>query len=90
MKRFAWNNEKNEQLKATRRIAFEDIVTHIRNGQVLAVMEHPNKQQYPNQKIFIISINNYAWIIPFVESNAEIFLKTAIPSRKMTRQYLRK
>lgn len=88
MKRFVWNLEKNEQLKATRGITFEEIVVYIYNQQVLAILEHPNKAKYPNQQLFILSINDYAWIVPFVESEEEIFLKTAMPSRKMTKLYL--
>ena len=89
MKRFAWSVEKNNYLKAARGIAFEDIVAHIQSGLVLAVLDHPNKKRYPNQQVFIISINDYAWVVPFVESNTEIFLKTAMPSWKMTKLYLR-
>lgn len=89
MKRFAWNAEKNDYLKAAHGIAFEDIVAYIQSGLVLAVLDHPNKKRYPNQQVFIISINDYAWVVPFVESNTEIFLKTAMPSRKMTKLYLR-
>jgi len=90
MKRFIWNSEKNEQLKASRGITFGDVMTCIQNAQVLAVIRHPNQQRYPDQQIFIIRFNDYAWIIPFIESDKEIFLKTAIPSRKMTKRYLEK
>jgi uncharacterized DUF497 family protein len=89
MKPFAWNNEKNTLLQNGRGVTFEDIVRYIQNRQVLAVMDHPNQVKYPNQNIFIVRINDYAWIIPFVESDHEIFLKTAFPSRKMTKRYLR-
>ena len=89
MKYFAWNAEKNEQLKAERSISFEDVVTHIEQGAVLDVLTHPNQEKYPGQRIFVVQMYNYAWLVPFVEDTDHIFLKTIIPSRKATRQYLR-
>lgn len=62
---------------------------HIENGDVLDVIDHPNKDKYENQMMFIIRIGDYAYLVPFVESNEEIFLKTVIPSRKATKIYLR-
>jgi uncharacterized DUF497 family protein len=88
MKRFAWNEEKNHLLSLERGISFEDVVAHIKSGDVLAVIQHPNHERYPGQRIFVIRINNYAWIIPFIESDEEIFLKTIFPSRKLTKQYI--
>jgi len=35
-----------------------------------------------------LDIGNYAYLVPFVETESEIFLKTIIPSRKATRKYL--
>jgi uncharacterized DUF497 family protein len=90
MKKIAWNLEKNEQLKAERHISFEDIVVQLSHGNVLDVLEHPNQERYPGQRIFIVEINNYACLVPFVENEAELFLKTIIPSRKATRDYLHK
>jgi len=88
MKYFEWNIEKNEELKAERDIVFEDVVFSIMHGALLDTVEHPNKKNYPNQKIFIVNINNYAYLVPFVEEEKTIFLKTIIPSRKMTKKYL--
>lgn len=90
MKYFAWNDEKNEQLKAERNISFEEVVTHIEQGAVLAILTHPNQAKYPGQRIFIVQMYNYAWLVPFVEDNDQVFLKTIIPSRKATRQYVRR
>jgi len=88
MKYFAWDNEKNQLLKAERNISFEEVVFHIEKKQLLDIVEHPNQEKYKGQKIFIVNINNYAYLVPFVESEPEIFLKTIIPSRKATKKYL--
>ena len=89
MKYFSWDNEKNQLLKAERNISFEEVVFHIEKQHVLDIVQHPNQEKYKGQKIFIININDYAYLVPFVESEREIFLKTIIPSRKATKQYLR-
>lgn len=89
MKYFIWDNEKNLLLKAERNISFEEIVFHIEKGHILDIVEHPNQEKYKGQKIFVINIENYAYLVPFVESEQEIFLKTIIPSRKATKKYLR-
>ncbi len=89
MKYFAWNAEKNEQLKAERSISFEEVVTHIEQGAVLDILTHPNQTKYPGQRLFVVQMYNYAWLVPFVEDTDHIFLKTIMPSRKATRQYLR-
>lgn len=88
MKYFAWNFEKNEELIRERGISFERILYHIDKSDIIDVIEHPNKSTYPNQRMFIINIDNYAYLIPFVENDTEIFLKTIIPSRKATRKYI--
>ena len=82
MKYFEWNIEKNEELKAERDVMFEDVVLSIMQGALLDTVEHPN------QKIFIVHINDYAYLVPFAEEEKTIFLKTIIPSRKMTKKYL--
>ena len=89
MKYFSWNIEKNEQLKKERSISFEEVVFHIKRGQLLDIVEHPNQEKYAGQRIFIVNINDYAYLVPFVESENEVFLKTVIPSRKAMREYLR-
>ncbi len=88
MNHFAWNPEKNEELIKERGISFERVIQHIENEQVLDVIKHPNTSKYPNQRMFILEIDNYAYLVPFVENNSEIFLKTIIPSRKATKKYL--
>ena len=88
MKLYDWNDDKNESLKQGRGIAFEDIVFHLSRGGLLDTIEHPNQQQYPGQKIFIVNVENYVYLVPFVEDDETIFLKTIIPSRKMTKKYV--
>jgi uncharacterized DUF497 family protein len=90
MKYFAWNDEKNEQLRAERNISFEEVVTHIEQGAVLDILNHPNPAKYPGQRIFVVHMYNYAWLVPFVEDDRQVFLKTIIPSRKATKRYLRR
>jgi uncharacterized DUF497 family protein len=89
MKYFSWNNEKNERLKAQRNISFEEVVFYIERGQLLDIVEHPNQEKYAGQRMFIVDINDYAYLVPFVEAEGEVFLKTIIPSRKATSKYLR-
>ena len=88
MKTYTWNSEKNELLKQDRDICFEEIVLNIQLGNELDIYDHPNQERYPKQKISVIAIEGYAYLVPFVENNEEIFLKTIIPSRKATKQYI--
>jgi hypothetical protein len=87
---FRWDNEKNELLKGTRGVCFEQVVLLMERGEVLDTIEHPNQERYPEQKIAVVIIDAYAYLVPYVEHNEEIFLKTIIPSRKATNKYLRK
>lgn len=81
--------EKNELLKEQRNIGFEDVLLAIESGGLLDDMEHPNKEKYPSQNIFIIlvEIKEYVYLVPYVEDEEAIFLKTIIPSRQMTKKY---
>lgn len=88
MKYFDWNEEKNKLLKIEREVSFEDVLIAIESGDLLDIIEHPRKQKYPSQKIFVVNINNYAYLVPFVENDKKIFLKTIIPSRKATKKYI--
>ena len=88
MKFFDWSADKNQRLKAERGVSFEEIVFHIENGNVLDIIDHPNSAKFGHQRIYVIDIDNYAYLVPFVFSEDNIFLKTIIPSRKMTRMYL--
>ena len=89
MSHFAWNSEKNAQLVKERGISFERVIYHIERNEILDIIKHPNSAKYPDQRMFILDIGNYAYLVPFVETETEVFLKTIIPSRKATRKYLR-
>jgi uncharacterized DUF497 family protein len=86
-KTFNWSAEKNQLLMRERGISFERIVFEIASGNEQAVLEHPNQGKYPGQKISMVQVDDYVYAVPFIETEAEIFLKTIIPSRKATKQY---
>ena len=88
MKPINWNSTKNQQLISERGISFEDIVFYLQQGALLDDIEHPNNDKYPNQRVFVINVDDYAYLVPYVENRKEIFLKTVIPSRKATKIYL--
>ena len=87
--RFDWSTEKNQQLLAQRGISFERIVSAIEQGGLLDVLQHPSQDRYPGQSIYVVDLEEYVYLVPFVtESDGTRFLKTIIPSRKATRDYL--
>lgn len=88
MKLFDWNDEKNESLKNDRGLSFDEIVYHITHDGLLDTIEHSNQKTYPGQRIFIVNVESYVFLVPFVEDEESVFLKTIIPSRKMTKKYL--
>ena len=88
MKYFTWSLEKNELLKQERVISFEEIVFHIQRGDIADLLEHPNQSRYPDQRVFVVIADQYAYLVPFVETDKEVILKTIIPSRKATKRYL--
>jgi hypothetical protein len=88
MKTFKWDLDKNEWLKANRHICFEDVAFFIEKDYLLDIIENPNQKQYKGQKIYIIEINKYVFMAPFYEDDNGIYLKTIIPSRKLTKKYL--
>jgi uncharacterized DUF497 family protein len=90
VKYFTWDDTKNEKLKAERGIGFEEIVFLIERGDLLEIVEHPKQERYPRQQMFIVKREDYVYLVPFVEEESCFFLKTIIPSRKATREYLRK
>jgi uncharacterized DUF497 family protein len=89
---FNWDDDKNRQLKRVRGISFEEIVLCISEGRLIAVLEHPNKTKYPNQRLYVVERGGYAYVVPFVEDHAagEIVLKTIYPSRQYTKRYLQR
>ncbi|MDG1172757.1 MAG: hypothetical protein P8M67_00515 [Opitutales bacterium] len=86
---FDWSDEKDVELRKTRGIGFEDIVFHLAAGDLLAIVPHPNAEKYPKQKIMYIDIDNYVYLVPFIEGDGQRFLKTIIPSRRATKELLR-
>ena len=88
MKPVNWNTEKNIRLKAERGVSFEEVLSAMSHGGILDVQDHPNAGQYPYQRMLVVRIRGYAYLVPFVETESEVFLKTIIPSRKATRNYL--
>ena len=88
MKPINWNSDKNIRLKSERGVSFEEVLAAVSHGALLDVVDNPNKEQYPNQRMFIVRIRGYAYLVLFVETDEEIFLKTIIPSRNATRRYL--
>lgn len=90
MKPFRWNHYKNEALKIERSISFEEIVLAIEADGLLDELRHPNTDKYPNQFVLVVALDDYAYLVPCVEEEEYYFLKTIIPSRKATGDYLQK
>ncbi len=88
MKYVDWDEEKNKQLRSEREVSFEDVIVAIDQNMILDILEHPNKKKYGHQKILVVNIYNYAYLVPFVEDEQKIFFKTIIPSRQATKKYL--
>ena len=85
--RYDWNPEKNEILKNERNISFEQIIFHLLKGDIWRIGDHPDQEKYPGQKIYFVIIEDYIYLVPYIENGDEIFLKTIIPSRKATRDF---
>ena len=88
MKPFRWSPEKNDTLRADRGVSFESIVVAIESEGLLDVLAHPNQARYPRQRVLVVAYDSYAYLVPFVEEEDYFLLKTIIPSRKATRDYL--
>lgn len=88
MKTVKWNQEKNQKLIDTRGVCFEDVIVTIKEGGLLDTVKHPNQKRYPNQFIYLTKIQGYVYMVRFVEETEYIFLKTIIPSRKLTKRFL--
>ncbi|HCY75208.1 MAG TPA: toxin [Ignavibacteriales bacterium] len=90
MKYFDWSEEKNIKLKRERNISFEIIVSQIELGYLIDIVENPNQVKYNNQNLLVVEYENYVYLVPFIEFDEKVFLKTIIPSRKATKKYLGK
>lgn len=89
VKTFRWNETKNAAVRRLRGVSFEEVVNAIAAGGLRDVLKHPNSARYPRQSVFVVEVREYAYLVPFVEEADYYFLKTVIPSRKATRDYLR-
>lgn len=90
MRYFDWDKKKNTKLIKERKVSFEIVITYLHEDAILDKVKHPNQAKYPNQNMYIIEIDEYVYSIPYVEDKEKIFLKTIIPSRKLTKKYLNK
>ena len=88
MKPFRWAPDKNDLLKHERGVSFEEITVAVDAGALLAIVPHPNAARYLRQKIMIVEVAGYVYLVPFVEEADHFFLKTIIPSRKATRDFI--
>jgi uncharacterized DUF497 family protein len=86
MKYFDWNDEKNEMLKKVRGVSFEQVELAVASGDLVGRVKHHNPSKYPNQKVFLVKIEDYIYSVPYVEDNEIIFLKTIIPNSKATKK----
>jgi hypothetical protein len=89
VKVYRWDSEKDRLLRETRGISFGNVLASVLAGNVLDDIKHPHSGRYPGQRVLIVEIDRYAYLVPYVEQGQEVFWKTIIPSRKMTRKYLR-
>ncbi len=88
MSGFDWNDGKSEFLESSRGVSFDEVIVHIQNGGILDILKHPNPDRYPGQRIIVLNVDGYVWLIPYVKQRGIRFLKTAIPSREATKEYL--
>lgn len=89
MKRFEFSGEKNVLVKKQHGISFEEVIDALESKKILAAFPHPNHNKYPNQIMMVVEVKKYAYVVAIVEEENFIFLKTAFPSRKYTKKYLK-
>ena len=87
---FDFSSDKNVQLLNERGVCFEHIISLINEKKTVDIINHPNQSKYPGQKIYIVDVDGYCYLVPYVVEDNKIFLKTIIPSRKATKKYLSK
>ncbi len=85
--RYEWDSEKNEWLKKERNISFEQIIFHLLQGDVWKISDHPDQIKYPGQKIYLVVVEGYIYLVPHIIEKEYIFLKTIIPNSKATNDY---
>lgn len=79
---FDFSEEKNSQLFRERGVTFYNVIDSINEKGILLNIEHPNKKKYPDQKILVVDIDDYAYCVPYEIKGDKYFLKTIFPSRK--------
>jgi len=87
---FDWDNDKNRTLIHSRGVSFEEVIAVLESGAVLDIIDHPNQEKYSHQKMYVVEIAGYVYLVPFVKDKNKIFLKTIIPNRKAQKKYLGK
>jgi uncharacterized DUF497 family protein len=87
---YDWDSNKNEKLISLRGVSFDEVIAILESGDILDILEHPNQEKYSHQKIYVVEINGYVYLVPFVQDKNKIFLKTIIPNRKAQKRYLGK
>lgn len=87
MKKFRWDETKNKKLKKERNLSFEDVIDAITNDDFYGIFENQSKN-HPTQRVLLVKINGYPCIVPFIESDSELILKTIIPDRRF-KKYLK-
>lgn len=88
---FEFSAKKNQFLIKERGICFEDVIAAIDDSNLLDIIKHQNEKKYPNQKIYIVRLDGYVYLVPFVRKDEQtVFLKTIFPSRMLTKKYLGK
>ena len=87
--KYDWNPDKNDWLKKNRNISFEQIIFHLSQGDIWMIADHPNQEKFPNQRIYFVIVEDYVYLVPHIIKKDLIFLKTIIPSRKATKDYLK-
>jgi len=87
---YVWDKEKNQKLKRERGISFEAIIEALGEGDVVDDFPHPNRKKYPKQRMMVIIVNDYGYLVPYIDDNGTFVLKTIIPSRKATKHYRNK
>jgi uncharacterized DUF497 family protein len=87
---YEYSDDKNQRLIKERHISFEDVIAALNNDQLLGIVDHPNQNKYLNQKMYVVQVNDYVYLVPFVKKDERTyFLKTIFPSRKAKKQYMK-
>jgi len=88
-KKFIFSEEKSARLKLDRDFSFTEIIAYIESGYLVDVIDSPHQERYPGQKIYVVDIKGYIWLVPHDRKDGKIILRTAFPSRKATKAYLK-